>query len=129
RADHEEVVIPLHRGVTLRGSVVGPGGRPATQLQVFSPLQVGFTTHSVKVRGSQFELHGLDTAATYRVSFLDAASGWGSTRELSAKQAGDAPVTVRLAPCGSARARFLDTRGRPLADFHPGLLLQLLPAR
>src|SRR5207253_293409 len=62
-------------------------------------------------------------AATYRVSFLDAASGWGSTRELSAKQAGDAPVTVRPAPCGSARARFLDARGRPLADFHPGLFL------
>jgi hypothetical protein len=129
RADQEEVVIPLNKGVTLRGSVVGPGGQPETQLRMFSPLQVGLTTHAVKIRGNRFELHGLDPVATYRVSFLDGTGAWGATLELSPKQAGDEPVTVHLAPCGSARVRFLDARGRPRTDFRPGLFLELAPER
>jgi hypothetical protein len=36
-------------------------------------------------------------------------------------------VTVRLEPCGSARARFVDAQGRPVAGHRPWLLVVLTP--
>jgi len=38
-------------------------------------------------------------------------------------------MRVRLKPCGSAQVRFLDAEGKPLADFYPGLFLELAPKR
>ena len=50
-----------------------------------------------------------------RCSFLDAEHGWGATIEVSAAMAAKGPLTVRLAPCGSATARIVDAQGRPVA--------------
>ena len=36
---------------------------------------------------------------------------------------------MRLAPCGAARARFLDKEGKPLVNFYPGLFLVLAPGQ
>jgi hypothetical protein len=61
--------------------------------------------------------------------FFDAKNQWGNTVELSARTADGKPMRVRLKPCGSARVRFLDGEGKPLADFYPGLFLELAPKR
>jgi hypothetical protein len=47
--------------------------------------------------------------------------------ELSGKQAGGEPVTVRLRPCGQATARLVDAQGKALADHRPLLWLLLPP--
>ena len=46
--------------------------------------------------------------------FLDADHEWGATVELSGKQAGE-ELTIRLQPCGQAKARFVGPDGKPVA--------------
>jgi hypothetical protein len=80
------------------------------------------------VHAGQFELHGLDPKQTYPVFFLDPKNKEGIIAHLSGKQAEEAPVTIRLLPCGSAVVRFVDTRGKPvvgLSNF--GLRIQVQP--
>ena len=48
-------------------------------------------------------------ARSYPVYLLDPKNRLGATVEISGKQAGGDPVVVRLAPCGSATLRLLDT--------------------
>jgi hypothetical protein len=55
--------------------------------------------------------------------FSPAEGRLGTVVELSAKKAGGKPVTVKLSPCGSAKARFLDGQGKPV---RPRLFLELL---
>jgi RNA polymerase sigma factor (sigma-70 family) len=125
-AEPLDLKVTLRKGITLTGEVVGPDGRAVEDLQVFCRLQ-GLSTHPVQVRGHRFELHGCDPEETVTVMFLDAANRWGATARLSARGAGGKRVRVRLAPCGSARARFLDKSGMLLPDFYPGLFLVLAP--
>src|SRR5262249_23921311 len=117
-AEPAEAAVALRRGTTITGEVVGPEGRPVGDLQVFCQPE-GFNTPPVRVRGNRFELHGCDPEQSIPVMFFDAANLWGTTATLSAREAADKPVRVPLAPCGSARARFLDKEGKPLADFYP----------
>jgi len=78
------------------------------------------------VRDGVFEVHGLDPEKAVSVYFLDAEHQCGATVMLSGKQAGEA-VTVRLAPCGRAAARYLDGQGRPLADYSAAPNLVITP--
>jgi RNA polymerase sigma factor (sigma-70 family) len=123
-AEPVDATVSLRKGVTISGEVTGPEGRDVGDLQVFCRLE-GFNTHPVKVRGSRFELHGCDPEEAITVLFFDAANNWGAAAKMSAKDAGGKPARVRLAPCGSAQARFLDKEGKPLGDFYPGLFLVL----
>jgi RNA polymerase sigma factor (sigma-70 family) len=123
-----EVAVTLHKGITLQGEVTGPEGQAVSDLQVFCRLE-GFATRPVRVRGGRFELHGCGPEGGVRVMLFDAKNRWGNTVEMSARKADGGPVRVRLRPCGSARVRFLDGEGKPLADFYPGLFLELAPKR
>ncbi len=78
---------------------------------------------AVELTGGAFEIPVFDPAETYRLHFLDAANRLGGVAELKGKQAGGAPVTVRLEPCGSARLRVVDDKGKPLAGHQPALWL------
>jgi hypothetical protein len=60
------------------------------------------------------------------VYFLDAKNKLGATVELSGKEAGK-PVTVRLAPCGSAALRVVGPDGKPVARHHPWLEIVVTP--
>jgi hypothetical protein len=73
---------------------------------------------TIHARDGAFELHGLDPEKPTRVSFLDADHQWGTTLELSGKQAGE-EITVRLEPCGQAKARFVGPDGKPIANISP----------
>jgi RNA polymerase sigma factor (sigma-70 family) len=81
----------------------------------------------VELRDGTFAIPALDPKATYPLHFLDTKRNLGAVVELQGKQAGSEPVTVRLSPCGSARARFLDAGGKPLADYGPLVWLLLPP--
>ncbi len=83
----------------------------------------GFHLHwrgdlTIHARDGSFELHGLDPGKTSRVSILDADHEWGTTVELSGKQATE-DMTIRLQPCGQAKARFVGPDGKPIAKQRP----------
>jgi hypothetical protein len=61
----------------------------------------------------RFSLQGCDPAGSDTVFFLDSEHEWTTKAIISGAQAGDAPVIVRLVPCGSAKARLV-TRGKPI---------------
>lgn len=121
-----QLAIALRKGVTLKATVSGPGGQAIGDLQVFCRL-AGLGASPVKVQGNRVELHGCDAEEGVRVMVVDAKHQWGATVEMSARNAGEKPMPIRLAPCGSARVRFVDAEGKPLAKFYPGLFLEVAP--
>jgi RNA polymerase sigma factor (sigma-70 family) len=152
----KEVPIALRRGFTLKGRVVGPDGKPIGSAVMFvsghRPLHEK-TMNPVHVRDGRFEIHGCDPEKTYHVLFLEhppvrevmGAEGLesfgqlmlpellgggnklGAAVDLSAGKAAAEPVVVRLAPCGSARLRFLGEDGKPLANYTPWVQLAVTP--
>jgi RNA polymerase sigma factor (sigma-70 family) len=132
-ADQEmEVTAVLRRGTTLTGQVVGHDGRPVdsafllapTYLPLQSAIGVDPLPKRLPVRNGRFELPGCDLEKTVPIWFIDTRNQEGAFVELSGKPAKGEPTIVRLEPCGSAMARFVDSAGRPLPK--PAVLLHLL---
>jgi hypothetical protein len=131
-AKTHDIAIALRRGVTIKGRLEGPEGKPVIQATIYSPTHIplGYKLNParpIEGKDGRFELHGLNPEKATKIYFLDSARQLGAMKELSGKQAGDTPLTVRLQPCGSATARFVDARGQPLKDFRPDLELLLTP--
>src|SRR5207253_2984997 len=113
-----EVIASLRRGVTVSGRVLAHDGNPATSAFLLAP---SYRPQQFSRRGSpmrvathdgRFELPGCDPDRSMPVFFFDIGREQGAVVELSGKQAQPAPI--RLAPCGSATARFVDRTGRPI---------------
>jgi hypothetical protein len=123
-----EVRIALKRGVRVTGEVTRPDGTPLDEGVVFCPSQferrVGDTPVPILVRKGRFVLPGCDRALTYPVLAVDRTETLAALAELPA--AGGRPHPIRLAPCGSAVARFVDEKGRPVAGQRVAVLM-LLP--
>jgi hypothetical protein len=117
-AGPQEVKVALRRGVTVRGRLLDPEGKPVARAEmVCGLLRSAVPSNSnVEVRDGLFALHGCDPDKEYPVLFLDPEKGWGAAVTLAGKQAGGESVTVRLTPCGRAVARFVDAEGKPLKD-------------
>jgi hypothetical protein len=120
-----QVVNPvLQRGATVAGRVIGPDGQPVRDAWIFSPLildpmhgpQAGWNSrYHGKLRNGHFEIRGLASDAEVPVYFLAPERKLGTVVNLSVKSAAAGPLTVRLEPCGSARARLVDPDGKPVA--------------
>src|SRR6202022_81320 len=106
------LTVKLRRGVTIKGRLVGPDGKPVAEAEMLCRVIARSNTFRAVVRNGRFELHGCDPQETYPVLFLDARHRLGAAVKLSAKHAAGDPVTVRLTPCGSARLRFVDAQGQ-----------------
>jgi hypothetical protein len=119
-----ELTIPLQRGLTVRGRVVGPQGEPVNKAALLTPAHprlrfrhsVPTTAWARPVTEGCFELRGCDPAKPRRVYFLDVERQWGATVDLDAAQAQREVLTIRLLPCGQATARFVDQEGHPWAN-------------
>jgi RNA polymerase sigma factor (sigma-70 family) len=155
-ADGQEVNVSLRRGVTVKGRVTGPDEKTVPNCVLFvseHKLRFENTLHPMNIRDGRFELRGLDPEKTYRLLFLahprpispvwtieaieEFGQLWlrpllgpenklGATVEVSPKQVKD-ELVVKLAPCGSARVRYVDADGKPLAKYPPWLQLVVTP--
>jgi hypothetical protein len=114
-----EIAATLRPGKTVRGRIVGPGGQTVDRAEIVATLHFNYFhlrwrgDLTIHARDGAFELHGLDTEKTTRVHILDPDHEWGATAELSGKQAGE-ELTIRLEPCGQAKARFVGPDGKPI---------------
>jgi RNA polymerase sigma factor (sigma-70 family) len=125
--------VQLRRAPLLKGRLVGPDGKPVNRAMVipgqvpFGETAVGWFARKLEVRKGQFALPLRNLEASLWAHFYSPDRGLGAAAEFTAKQVGSKPVTVRLARCGSATARFVDARGKPLAGYRPLLWLSLPP--
>jgi protocatechuate 3,4-dioxygenase beta subunit len=118
----QEVNLVLRRGATVQGRVVGPDGQTVRDAWIFSRLildpSLGAWTgwngrYHGKLSNGRFEIRGLAPDDEVPVYFLEPEPKLGAIVKLSARSGG--PVTVRLEPCGSARAWLVDPDGKPIA--------------
>jgi hypothetical protein len=125
------IEITLKPGKTLRGRIVGPAGEDVQDAVILSRQQIHPDRlawqeyHFIHARDGRFELSGFDPDRAEPVYFLDADHSWGATVELSGKQAGE-ELTVRLQPCGRAKARFVGPDGKPAAIKQIYIYFQIL---
>jgi RNA polymerase sigma factor (sigma-70 family) len=142
------VVVTLRR-VTLRGRLLGPDGKPVARAllcyrhpmprfrggdstvdrhqvawKMSFPVRGEPAVAPVEVRDGKFEVPLCDVEAKYHLYFFDAQNQWGAVAEVSGKDR--APV-VKMAACGSAKARLVDVQGKPRAGYRPLLWLLLPP--
>jgi hypothetical protein len=107
----KELTVTLKRAVTLRGTVVGPDGKPVPQavlfvgkellpqedlLSVASPFP-GTLNHAVLVRDGKFEIPGCDPDRTYRAFVLDLpGKAVGAAGEIRPGMPVAAPKVIRV---------------------------------
>jgi RNA polymerase sigma factor (sigma-70 family) len=119
-------------GTVVTGRVVGPDGKPAPGVRMLTRLNTSarmpneYEPRLVTLPGSHFTLKGCDPDQAYSVVFFDEEKRWGTVVHVSGKLKGK-PLTVKLQRCGSARARFLDAKGKPRVGYFPGVDLVLSP--
>jgi hypothetical protein len=119
-----EVSAVLRPAVTIKGRVEGPDGQTITngflvttlRIEPFNPFWRG--DYQIPIRDSRFELHGLAPEASTRICVLDPKHEWGTSVQISGKQSA-AEVSIRVEPCGKAKARFVGPDGKPLAKYRP----------
>jgi beta-lactamase regulating signal transducer with metallopeptidase domain/protocatechuate 3,4-dioxygenase beta subunit len=129
----KEVTVRLHRGVTVTGKVVGPDGKPAPGVQMITRLnqsarmRIKYEVRGQPVPEGGFEFKGCDLEKAYPVVFLDEKNHAGAWAEVGGPKADGKPLTVRLAKCGSAVARFVDAQGKPREGYRPHVEMVLTP--
>jgi RNA polymerase sigma factor (sigma-70 family) len=135
----EPARVTLRRGYTLKGSAVGPDGEPIRDgvlicRNIDLPLRKP-APRPLPIRDGTFALPGCAPDRTYPMLLLDAARGLAATVEVSIgpRPTGAAQPSVRatatsvqglsakLAPCGTAMARLVDSAGRPLPGHRPSV--------
>jgi RNA polymerase sigma factor (sigma-70 family) len=153
----KELSFTLRRGVTLKGTLVDPDGKPVKDAVMlvgdFRPPQEKALS-PIEIHAGHWELRGCDPQRTYHVLFLATpdkpqlvltgdgvgSNGrlmvpqlmgphvkFGASLEVSAKNAGQRPLEVRLKPTGSARLYLVNAEGKAAAQLVPSLELVVTP--
>jgi RNA polymerase sigma factor (sigma-70 family) len=139
KPDSESLVVnvKLRPATTVNGRVVGPDGEPIQNARMISRLCLLPSTsawlswrasYHGSVKSGRFEVHGLDPDAEVPVYFLDPTHKLGATADFSCKSAASGSVTVRLQPCGAAKARIVDASGKPIAGYRGSRLISMVVA-
>ena len=121
--------ISLRPGRTVRGRLVGPAGETVQDAVVLTRGQIEpqslmwLNQNFIHARDGRFELRGFDPDEAAPAYFLDAEHEWGAAVELSGRKANE-ELTIRLEPCGQAKARFVGPDGNPVASIRNMAILQ-----
>jgi RNA polymerase sigma factor (sigma-70 family) len=130
-----DVNVMLRSSKTVNGRVVGPDGQPIQDAWMISRVCLSPSTsawlrwrglHHGSVKSGQFEIHGLDPDTEVPVYFLDPHHKLGATADFSGKSAAGGSVTVRLQPCGTAKARLVDSSGKPISGYRGSHLISMV---
>jgi protocatechuate 3,4-dioxygenase beta subunit len=108
----------LEPGLSIRGKLVDPDGRPVTGAKVFglnSTATSGLMAEPPVLDGAEFTAIGLDPDHPRLAWFLNRQRTLGRTMMLPGPDAqpGRDPITVTLQPCGTLLGRVLDADGHP----------------
>jgi hypothetical protein len=100
----------LHRARPLRGTVIGPAGKPLAGVQVS-----GLTSmpDAEVLESASFTVEGLNPRVPRRLSFYHGEKRLGKALTLRGEQT--EALTVRLEPCGEVIGRVVDRAGKPVA--------------
>jgi RNA polymerase sigma factor (sigma-70 family) len=133
--DSRELNVVLRRGTTVKGQVVGPDGQPIQDAKMVSrvilmpsgvPWRSWQGDYTGQVRNGRFELHGLGPNVEVPVFFHEPKRKLGALVNLSGKSGAGGPITVRLQSCGAARARLVNSAGKPLAEYRDPYLVTMV---
>jgi RNA polymerase sigma factor (sigma-70 family) len=135
-----EVTMRLRRGVTVFGRVIGPDGTPIARASAlgrsYLPIMgmrsflgaFNGIVSEIKVLGGRLEIPGCDPEKPYTFYLIDREHHLGATVELTGKSARKGPAVVPLQECGTARVRYVDSQGKPIAGHQPdNLVLVITP--
>jgi hypothetical protein len=122
-ADAKEFSVDLElvRGLSRKGKVVDPDGKPITGI-VCSGLDPVFWRAFQVLEGATFEAKGLDPEFPRPILFAHQGRKLTGRIDLQGDPSPNlAPVEVRLHPAGTVKGRFVDEDGLPLAGVRIGL--------
>jgi RNA polymerase sigma factor (sigma-70 family) len=128
-ADPREANLTLRRGVTVRGRVLDPDGKPVQRAVLYHATHLRdngdwayyfhYALEPVAVKDGQFELTGCDPKAKFPVCVLDCKNQTGGRAMFSVADAKEEPTTIRLQPCGRAALRYVGDDGKPQKGHGP----------
>jgi RNA polymerase sigma factor (sigma-70 family) len=130
-----EVNVSLRRGVTVTGRIVAPDDQPVADTWIISrialePSPMAWSmwrgNYHGNARNGRFELHGLDPNSDVPVHFFEPKRKLGATVHLPGKSAAGGQITVRLQPCGMAKARLVDSNGQPVAGYKAQFFIAMI---
>ena len=133
--DARDVHVVLRRSSPVKGRVIDPDGQAVQEALMVSRILLmpsGLPSRSWQgsyqghVRNGHFELHGLATDQEIPVFFLEPKRKLGTMVNLSGKSGSGGPITVRLDPCGKAKARLVDPAGKPIAGRRDSYLIGIV---
>ncbi len=110
--------IVLTPGRELRGTIVGPDGRPVAGARVYGLEVPSFQVDPLK--GSDFTYIHPNPGRVETLTFIDEGAGLGGAIDIKGDEEG--PLRVTLRPTGSVSGRVVDVDGLP----RPGVELQVL---
>jgi len=131
----QDVHLVLRRGATVTGQVVGPDGQPVLDAWIFSrgildPRRGASGSWNARyhgnVRNGRFQVRGLAAHTETPIYFLEPKRKLGVVVNLSVESAAGVPVTVRLEPCGAAKARVVDPDGKPVVGRLPRGIVEMV---
>jgi RNA polymerase sigma factor (sigma-70 family) len=121
KADKLKRDVALQPARTLKGSVVGPDGKPVAGALVFGLTFHHFAHETLKT--ADFTVSGINPKRTRELLFTHKELGLGYHQEIRGDEAG--PLAIKLQPLGSASGRLVDKDGLPV----PGLVLNVNRSR
>ena len=130
-----QINVALKCGVTIQGHVIGPDDQPVPDTWLISRIilsklgavyQLWRAGLYSAARNGRFEIHGLDPDADVPIYFLEPNRKLGASVHFSGKSASGGPLTVRLQPCATARARLVGPDGKAIGRFSKPWLISIV---